>query len=92
MSTINDLIMEPVEEVFDQLGMMQGEAAPLKRAAFGAALGYGIAFGLKPGFAFDGDKAKPWYFTAKPDEEAISTYVPAWAVVAIPALIFSVLI
>ncbi len=93
MSQLDDVILEPIENLFDSMGMMQGETAPLKRAAVGAAVGYGVAYGIKPSFAFDKDgKAKEWYFTAKAADKDNSTYVPAWAIVAIPAIIFGVLI
>jgi hypothetical protein len=92
--TLESAILDPIENAFDSMGMMQGEMAPLKRAAFGAAVGYVLSYGIKPGFAFDKTTKKPkeWYFTAAEADKKNSTYVPAWAVVAIPAVIFGVLI
>jgi len=91
MSSLTDAIYEPLENLFDSVGMMQGEAAPLMRAGVGAALGYGVAYGLKPGFAFDENgNAKVWKLT-NPDSSD-STWVPAWMVVAFPAVLFGVLI
>jgi hypothetical protein len=87
MASVTDAVIDPIEGVFDRLGMMQGEAAPLKRGAVGAVLGYGIAYGIKPGFAFDA-KGDPKPFGTKKGE----TLFPAWAIVITPAIIFGVLI
>ena len=100
-STIDDIILDPIENVFDSMGMMQGDLAPVKRAAVGAAIGYALAYGLQPKFAFmpdpNGSKKKvPKLFTPSATKEQIAakqtTYFPAWAIVAAPAIIFSVLI
>ena len=82
-----DVVMDPIEDGFDKLGMMQGEAAPLKRGAVGALLGYGIAYGFKPSFAFDA-KGDPKPFGTKKGD----TLFPAWAIVIAPAIVFGVLI
>jgi len=99
MSSIDDIVLEPIERGFDAIGMMQGELAPVKRAAVGAGIGYAIAYGMKPGFAFMPDPSdptkkipRPFTGTAKKSEMQQSTYFPAWAIVAAPAVIFSVLI
>jgi hypothetical protein len=92
-SVLDKVIVEPLETVFDSVGMMQGDSAPLKRAAVGAALGYGINYFLKPSFAYDArGQPKQFYFTADDKEKSNSTYFPYWAVVALPAIIFGVLI
>lgn len=101
METIDDLILDPIEGVFDSMGMMQGDLAPVKRAAVGAAIGYAIAYGLKPKSAFmtdptDPKKKIPKVFTPMATKDQVAnkqtTYFPVWAIVAAPAIIFSVLI
>lgn len=101
METIDDMILEPIEGVFDSVGMMQGDMAPVKRAAVGAAIGYAFAYGVQPKFAFMPDptnpkKKIPKKFTFGATKEEVdnkeTTYFPAWAIVAAPAIIFSVLI
>jgi hypothetical protein len=93
METLDDVILEPIENLFDAAGMMQGEAAPLKRAAAGIALGYAIAYGIKPTFAFTADgKEKVFAGTSTTKDDPDSTWFPAWAIVVVPAVIFSVLI
>ncbi len=92
LSSIDDAILEPLENIFDALGMMQGDLDPLKRAAVGGAIGYGLAYGLKPNFAFDGNTPRPWKVTASADEQKDATWFPAWAIAALPAFVFGVLI
>lgn len=94
MDGFNQAVIDPIENIFDSVGLMgPSEAAPLYRAAVGAGLGYGIAFGLKPSFAFNDDgSAKPFAATASVADQAGATWFPAWAIVAIPALFFSVLV
>ena len=93
LQPIDHAIMDPIEEIFDSVGLMQGDSAPLKRAAVGALLGYAIAYGLKPSFAFnDDDSAKPFAGTASDADQANSTWFPAYAIVALPAIVFSVFI
>lgn len=87
MASLTDVVMDPIEDGFDKLGMMQGEAAPLKRAAVGGVLGYAIAYGIKPSFAFDA-KGDPKPFGTKKGE----TLFPAWGIVVLPAIVFGVLI
>ena len=85
-SGLTDAIMNPIEEGFDKIGMMQGEFAPFLRAGTGLLLGYAIAYGLKPSFAFENGKPKP--FGTGPGE----TLMPPWLIMAAPAVIFGVLI
>lgn len=93
MAGVAEAIISPVENLFDKMGMMQGDAAPLLRAGTGAALGAAYAYGAKPSFAFNDDgTAKPWYFTAGTADQANSTYVTAWMIVAFPAVVFGVMI
>jgi hypothetical protein len=51
--------MEPVENIFDALGMMSGPAAPLLRAGTGFALGALVMQALRPEFAFDPETGRP---------------------------------
>ncbi len=92
-STIDDIILEPLEAGFDAIGAMQGPMAPLKRAAIGAALGAAIVYGIKPGFVYKGDSFRPFVLTASTDaEKADATWFPYWAVIGVPAAMFSLLI
>ena len=91
MASLDDMILDPLENAFDAVGAMQGEFAPLKRAAIGAAIGAGIAYGLKPAFAFDQTSGEPLPFALGSDA-ANSTYFPYWAIIGLPAFVFSVLI
>jgi hypothetical protein len=92
-STIDDVILDPLESVFDAVGAMQGPLAPAKRAAIGAGLGYGILM-LKPSFACNPDGSyRPFILTAQTDaDKQNATYFPWWAVVGVPAAMFSLLI
>lgn len=93
LSALDHAILDPAENFFDAIGMMQGESAPLKRAAVGAGLGYALAYGIKPQFAFDKDgKALPWKVTAKGADQDNATWFPAWAIVALPAFVFGAMI
>lgn len=90
---LDKVVLAPLEDALDAVGLMQGDAAPLKRAAVGAAIGAGIAYGLKPAFAFDATgNPKPFYFAATDAEKANSTFFPDWAIVALPAFVLGVLI
>jgi len=94
LSALDTAILDPAENFFDALGMMgPSEAAPLKRAAVGAGLGYALAYGIKPQFAFDKDgKPLPWKVTAKGADQDNATWFPAWAIVALPAFVFGAMI
>jgi len=99
MNPLDQFLLDPAEKMFDHLGMMQGDLAPVKRAALGAAIGYAISYGLKPKFAWMADPAdaskkipRPFSATASKDQSQIATWFPSWAIVAAPAIIFGVLI
>lgn len=94
LSRLDHAILDPAEEFFDAIGMMQGETAPLKRAAVGAALGYAVAYTMKPGFAFDPvtGKPRPWKVTAKGSDQDEATWFPAWAFSVLPAFVFGAMI
>lgn len=90
---MEDLILEPIENAFDAVGMMQGETAPLKRAAVGAGLGYFVGYYLQPNIAWNNGVERTWTPLAKDDiEKADSTWLPAWLILSIPAFVFGVLI
>lgn len=88
--TIDDVILAPVEDVLDSVGLMEGAAAPLKRTAVGLALGGIVVFGLKPALFFNTDGSlRPWsMMSADPN----ATPVPWWVGVAFPAVVLGVLI
>lgn len=97
MESIDDMILEPLEGAFNAVGAMQGDLAPVKRAAIGAALGYGIAYYVQPKFAWMKDNTgkmvpKPFAGTATKDQKDVATWFPTWAIIGAPAVIFSVLI
>lgn len=93
-STIDDVILEPLESAFDAVGAMQGPLAPAKRAAIGAGLGYGVLAVFKPSFACNPDGSyRPFILTATTDaEKQNATLFPWWAVIGAPAAMFSLLI
>ena len=87
---VDNAIIGPLEDAFDAIGAMQGEFAPVKRAAIGAGAGYILSYGIKPTIAFTADgKERPF---ALGSTDPNRTWLPAWAIVTIPALAFSVLI
>lgn len=91
--SLDDVLLNPIEDALDSIGLMEGEAAPLKRAAVGAGIGYLFAVLVKPGFAYTADgKARPFALNASAADQASATYFPVGAIVAIPAFILGVLI
>ena len=93
MTRLDHAILDPAEEFFDAIGMMQGDSAPLKRAALGAVLGYGLAYAFKPKFAFD-DQGKPkqWKVTASGPDQDNATWFPVGLIVGLPAFVFGAMI
>lgn len=88
--TVDDVILAPVEDALDAVGLMQGAAAPLKRTAVGLALGAGVVFGLKPSLFFNQDGSlRPWSMMS---DDPSATPVPWWVGVAFPAVVLGVLI
>lgn len=85
--SLESMIVDPLENAFDAVGAMQGQLAPLKRAAIGGAVGYAIVQIWQPSIAFDGS-GKPLEFGGEEGQ----TYFPVWMFAAIPALIAGVLI
>ena len=88
--TVDDVVLAPIEDALDAVGLMQGAAAPLKRTAVGLALGGIVVFGLKPSLFFNPDGSlRPWSMTSN---DANATPVPWWVGVAFPAVVLGVLI
>jgi hypothetical protein len=91
-STLDDIIVDPLERGFAAVGAMEGELAPLKRAAIGGLIGYAFVSVFKPGVAFDeAGKARP-FALGNDDKSSDPTYFPEWMFVALPAFICGVLI
>ena len=93
-NTLDNVIITPLEEVFDAVGAMQGEMAPLKRALIGGAVGAAIVYGFKPSICFDKvtHLPRPWALTAQGAEKDKATWLPYWMVIGIPAVVFSTFI
>ncbi len=92
--SLNDVILDPLENALDSVGLMQGEMAPLKRTALGAAIGFGVMGLWKPSWAYGSDhKPYPWSVTAPKDTPADKkTKVPYWMAALVPAVVLGVLI
>jgi len=94
--SLNDVILEPVENALDSVGLMQGEMAPLKRTALGAAIGFGVMGLWRPSWAYapgPNGKPYPWSVTApKGTPDDAKTKVPYWMAALIPAVVLGVLI
>lgn len=89
-SAIDSVILDPVENALDAVGLMQGPFAPVKRTVVGGAIGAGIVFGLQPALAFNEDGSlRPWSLTSS---EPDATPVPWWLMVAFPAFVLGILI
>ena len=86
---LDKIIIDPIEELMDKMGMMQGEYAPLKRAAFGSTVGAALTWTIKPTVAFEGDKPRPWKLQSK-DPDA--TYITWWMLAMFPGVILGVFI
>jgi hypothetical protein len=91
---LSAVIIDPIEDVLDKVGLMQGEMAPLKRAVVGGAIGYGVISMWKPSWAYDPDDhhAYPWTVTHRSMERSQTTMMPYWLASLIPAVILGVLI
>jgi len=88
--TVDDVILAPVEDALDAVGLMQGSAAPLMRTALGLAIGGGVVFGLQPSLFFNSDGSlRPWSMMSN---DPNATPVPWWVGVAFPAVVLGVLI
>lgn len=89
-SAVDSIIMDPIESALDSVGLMQGTAAPVKRAVVGVGIGAAITFGAQPSIAFDDEgNVRPWAMMSD-DENA--TQLPWWMIVGFPAFVLSVLI
>ena len=88
MSAIDKSIMNPIENL---VGNLPGGGYPAVRAGYGAALGAGIVFGIKPALMFNKDGSeRPWIVFEPKNKD--STVFPWWAAVALPAVLFGVFI
>jgi hypothetical protein len=76
-----------VESFFDSIGLMRGELAPAKRAAFGIVVGSRVMFAVRPGFAFD-KNGNPLPIGRGPRH----TMVPWWAPGVALGVVFGVFI
>lgn len=75
-------IFSGAEDVFDALGLMSGSAAPARRLVFGAILGGGITYLVKPTVSFRQDgMPRPWVLSSPdaPDKTAMPWWMPAVA-------------
>lgn len=92
MSALESTLLDPLEDVLDSVGLMEGSMAPLKRTAVGAVIGYVGVTVIQPSFCYD-DAGKPyeWRLTSKKDPVE-TTMVPYWMVAAVPAFILGFLI
>lgn len=87
---IDKLVLDPVEDLLDKMGMMQGEYAPVKRAVFGAAVGAAVVWGTHADLFFKGNKLRPWKLLHPNDPDA--TIFPWYLAVAGHAFVMAVLI
>lgn len=88
-----DAIMEPIEEALDKVGLMQGNAAPLKRTIVGGAVGYAVMEMWKPAWAYN-SQGDPyvWSVTNPQKDKSLTTPVPYWLAALVPAFVLGVLI
>lgn len=88
--SLDTFIIDPLERLFDSLGAMDGELAPLKRAAIGGAAGYAVAKVFMPSVAYTDDgKERPFKLTS---DDPNATWFPPMMFAAVPAFVSSVLI
>lgn len=92
--SLSEAIIEPIENGLDQIGLMRGDLAPLKRTLVGFGVGWGVLALWKPEFAYDADDghALPWRVTNKHMDPKQTTMMPWWLAASIPALVLGVLI
>lgn len=91
--SMGDMILEPIENLLDKYGLMEGPMAPLKRTAIGGGIGLAVMYLWKPEFAFDKNgQPYPWSITHKSVDRNKTTLVPYWLAASIPAVVLGVLI
>ncbi len=88
-SRFDSAVIEPIERIFDSLGLMTGTMAPMKRALVGAAVVGGFVWIWKPDFMFN-ENGTPKQFGT--DGQANETLFPWWAASLTGAVVFGVLI
>lgn len=70
-------VWDSIESVYDSLGLMSGEAAQARRFVFGALLGSGIVYLVKPTVCFRADGTpRPWALLEP--NAADKTALPWW--------------
>ncbi len=89
VSAVDKAILDPIEHRLDSIGLMSGQAAPLKRSLFGATLGVAVVWGLKPDLFWNGSDLRGWKVTSGKDTD---TYFPWWLAVGFPAFVMGVMI
>jgi len=81
-------VLAPVESIFLAI---PGGGSPIGRVAIGAAAGAGVAYFLRPAMSFHSNgRPREWIVTHASDPEA--TLFPWWAYVAMPAVLFGILL
>lgn len=89
-SVLDKIVLDPLEDGLDKLGMMQGEYAPLKRTVFGTAVGSAVVWYTKPNIAFKNGKPRPWKVTEGTNDDA--TWTPWWVLGAFPGILLGIFI
>lgn len=88
---IDKIVLDPLEDVMNKFGLMQGEYAPAKRSLVGFAAGTGLTYLLKPSWAYLPDGTpREWKVTHAHDQTA--TYTPWWTLGAMGGFVLGVLI
>lgn len=85
-------VIDSAERFMDGMGLMTGEYAIIKRAAFGALIGAFIVSYLKPDIMFESGQPRPWALTAGTDNAGESTMFPWWMGPLLGGVITGVLI
>lgn len=81
-------VMAPVESAFSYI---PGGNYPIGRVAIGAAAGGSVAYFVRPAMSFNADgSARPFILFDPQNPQA--TIFPWWAYIALPAVIFGVLL
>lgn len=88
------MVVQPVEDVFDAFGLMQGPNAPFKRFAVTATLTGLAIWAARPDWAFQGGEPRPWSLMVGPQvrEGAQPTSTPWWSLPVLVGVTFSFLI
>ena len=71
-----------IESGYDSLGLLYGESAPARRFVFGALVGSGISYLVKPSYSFDASgNPRPWALSEpnSPNKTAFPWWLPGAA-------------